>query len=59
MKPIKRIECDDGRVFVRDDRGHYYEEFASIVGGKFFKRLDIPKPVKQDIIESVKDSLLV
>lgn len=59
MKPIKRIEADDGRVFVRDDRGFYYEEFASLVGGRFYKRLDIPKPVKQDIIETVKDALLV
>jgi len=59
MKPVKRIEDDNGRVFVRDDKGHYYEEFSSLVGGRFYKRLDIPRVVKQDIVETVKDSLLV
>lgn len=59
MKPIKRMEDDNGRVFVIDDKGNYYEEFSHVIGGKFYKRLDIPRIVKQDIIESVKDALLV
>ncbi|MBI2578699.1 MAG: hypothetical protein HYW26_03240 [Candidatus Aenigmarchaeota archaeon] len=59
MKPIRRIEDDYGRIFVVDEKGNYYEEFSHVIGGKFYKRLEIPKVVKQDIIERVKDALLV